>query len=255
MTSAISTSRQGRLSPYEVAQYQQEGYLLFHQPVFTPSKFERLRAIFEEDKERYGEENLDTIHFRDPRLLEFLLSDAVLDLVEPMIGPDIGLWSSHFISKPRGTPEVPSKATPWHEDSAYWNGRISTVAGICTVWLAIDPATRENGCMKVIPGSHHNGFSDYEPVDLAGNIFGAQIKPEQLDESKTVYLELQPNECSLHEARMIHGADANTSPHRRCGYTMRYFPTTSKVIPERNVGHKIWLARGRDHAGNQFENA
>ncbi|HLH79857.1 MAG TPA: phytanoyl-CoA dioxygenase family protein [Chthonomonas sp.] len=240
-----------RLTPEQVAQYQRDGYVLFHQPLFSEEKFARLKAIFEENLERYGPDNLDVIHFRDPRLLEFLLSDEVLNLVEPVVGPNIGLWSSHFICKPPYT----GKATPWHEDSAYWNGRVSTMAGICTVWLAIDEATPENGCMCVIPGTHNNGFSEYEPVDIAKNIFGSQIRPELIDESKAVYFALKPGECSLHEARLIHGARANTSPKRRAGYTMRYFPTSSKVYPERNQGHKIWLARGVDLAGNHYENA
>jgi ectoine hydroxylase-related dioxygenase (phytanoyl-CoA dioxygenase family) len=244
------TTTTGRLSPGEVAHYEREGYVLFHQPVFAPDEFARLQAIFEEDLARWGEDGLDTVHFRDERLLPFLLSPAVLDLVEPVVGPNIGLWSSHFISKPPRT----GKATPWHEDSSYWNGRVSTMEGICTVWLAIDEATPENGCMKVIPQSHHNGFSEYEAVDAAQNIFPSQIKPEQVDEASAVYFSLQPNQCSLHEARIIHGADANTSSKRRAGYTMRYFPTSSKVFPERNEGHKLWLARGRDLAGNQFEN-
>ncbi|HLI48579.1 MAG TPA: phytanoyl-CoA dioxygenase family protein [Chthonomonas sp.] len=240
-----------RLTPEQVAQYERDGYVLFHQPLFSEEKFARLKAIFEENLERYGPDNLDVIHFRDPRLLEFLLSEEVLNLVEPVVGPNIGLWSSHFICKPPYT----GKATPWHEDSAYWNGRVSTMAGICTVWLAIDEATPENGCMRVIPGTHNNGFSEYEPVDTAQNIFGSQIRPELIDESKAVYFALKPGECSLHEARLIHGARANTSPKRRAGYTMRYFPTSSKVYPERNQGHKIWLARGVDLAGNHYENA
>ena len=240
-----------RLSPEQVAQYQQAGYVLFHEPVFATEQFQRLHAIFEENLAREGEGGLDMIHTRDPRLLEFLLSDAVLDLVEPVVGPNIGLWASHFISKP---PRV-GKATPWHEDSSYWNGRVSTMEGICTVWLAIDPATPENGCMKVIPGSQHGGFSEYEAVDTRGNIFPTQIKPENIDEGQAVYFALQPNQCSLHEARMIHGADPNTSDTRRAGYTMRYFPTSSRVFPEKNPGHKLWLARGKDLAGNIYENA
>jgi ectoine hydroxylase-related dioxygenase (phytanoyl-CoA dioxygenase family) len=240
----------GRLSPEQVAQYEKDGYTLFHQPVFSSEQFARLKEIFEENVERYGSDNLDTIHFRDERLLEFLLADEVLDLVEPLVGPNIGLWSSHFICK---LPHV-GRATPWHEDSSYWNGRISTMEGICTVWLAIDEATEENGCMRVMPGSQTNGFSEYEPVDRAANIFPTQIKPELIDESKAVYFALQPNECSLHEARLIHGARPNTSNTRRTGYTMRYFPTTSKIYPERNMNHKLWLARGRDVAGNRLEN-
>ena len=240
-----------RLSPPQIEGYGRDGYALFQQPVFAPDDFERLRAIFEENLERYGEANLDLMHLRDERLLEFLLSDAVLDLVEPVVGPDIGLWSSHFISKPA----MVGKATPWHEDSSYWNGLISTMEGICTVWLAIDTVDRENGAMKVIPGSHHNGFSEYEAVDASANIFPTQIKPELIDESRAVYFELEPNQCSLHEARIMHGADANTSSRRRAGYTMRYFPTTSKVHLE-NIRwpHKLWLARGQDRAGNTFVN-
>lgn len=248
----MSTQTRGRLSPEQIAQYDKDGYALFHQPVFAPDKFMRLKEIFEENLVLYGEDNLDVIHFRDPRLLKFLLSDEVLDLVEPLIGPNIGLWSSHFISKS----PFKGKATPWHEDSAYWDGRISTMAGICTVWLAIDEATPANGSMGVIPGSHANGFSSYVAVeDVGANIFPTEIDPSALDESQAIYFSLSPDECSLHEARIIHGANANTSPNRRAGYTMRYFPTTTQIYPEANPGHKLWLARGKDIAGNHFENA
>jgi len=125
--------------------------------------------------------------------------------------------------------------------------------GICTVWLALDKTMPENGCMSVIPGSHKNGFSECESVDTEENIFGSEIKSDQFDESRAVYFCLEPNECSLHEARIIHGAKANTSPYRRAGYTMRYFPTSSKVYPERIPNHKIWLARGIDLGGNLYE--
>jgi len=218
--------------------------------LFAPAKFPWLQAIFEENLARYGAGDLDMMHVRDPRLREFLLSDEILDLVEPLVGPDIGLWASHFISKEPRT----GKTTPWHEDSAYWEGRISTMAGICTVWLAIDQATPANGSMGVLHGTHTNGFSGYDTEDAENNFAGFErrIKPELIDEAKTVYFTLEPNECSLHEARIIHGAKANSSENRRAGYTMRYFPTTSQVIAERNPGHKLWLVRGRDRAGNVF---
>jgi ectoine hydroxylase-related dioxygenase (phytanoyl-CoA dioxygenase family) len=236
-------SSRSRLTPEEVAHFNREGYVLFRQPVFEPSKFDRLKAIFEEDLAAYGEADLDMIHVRDPRLIEFLLSDEVLDLVEPVVGPNIGLWASHFISKPPRT----VKATPWHEDSAYWKGRVSTMERICTVWLALDPVFPENGAMAVIPGTHSGGFGEYEHVDSADHIFDTQMIG--VDESKAVTFTLAPNECSLHEARIVHGARANTSEFRRAGYTMRYFPTSSRVIPETNIGHKVWLARGQDEAG------
>lgn len=243
-----------RLTDADVAAFAEQGYLLPKGPVLPAETFATLTAIFEEHLASKGtalSDELDTPHFRDPRLLDILLSDPVLDLVEPLLGPDIALWSSHFISKDPFT----GRATPWHEDSAYWQGRLDDFSHIVTVWLAIDPSTKENGCMRVIPGTHTGGFSEYESVSKDTNTFDTQIRPELVDEEHAVYFELQPNECSMHDGRIMHGARANTSPNRRCGYTMRYFPATVKMLDhERNAGHRIWLARGEDWAGNSYAN-
>ncbi|TBL70310.1 phytanoyl-CoA dioxygenase family protein [Paenibacillus thalictri] len=241
-----------KLTQAEVDFYHENGYLLHNKQLFSPEKLSELKEIFEEQWRKVGKKlnsELDTPHFRDERLLTFLLADEVLDLVEPLIGPHIGLWSSHFICK---EPLV-GKATPWHEDSAYWNGRLTRFDKIVTIWLAIDHSWKENGCMRVIPGTHRNGFSEYERVDTADHIFESQIK--RVDDAEAVYFELQPGECSLHDSRIIHGAAPNKSEYRRCGYTMRYFATDALVTAERNKNHKVWLARGRDLAGSAFVNA
>jgi ectoine hydroxylase-related dioxygenase (phytanoyl-CoA dioxygenase family) len=240
------------LDQNDVAFFRKNGYYLHHEQVFAPAKLDALEGIFNEhlaDKGDKLSDELDTPHFRDPRLLEFLLADEVLNLVEPLIGPDIALWSSHFISK---DPLV-GRATPWHEDSAYWNGRFSSYDRIVTVWLALGPSNRGNGCMRVIPGSHEGGgFSDYLPTDMTVQTFHAEIP--DVDESKAVDFELERGQCSLHDARIIHGAKPNTSTVRRTGYTMRYFPASVKMMPiEQNAGWKIWLARGKDIAGNTYE--
>ncbi|RXZ84105.1 phytanoyl-CoA dioxygenase family protein [Paenibacillaceae bacterium] len=243
-----------KLKAEEVAYYEEQGYVLYKKPLFSENKLSGLQQIFEEHLAEKGKklsDELDTPHWRDERLLEYLLSDEVLDLVEPIIGPNIVLWSSHFICK---DPFI-GRQTPWHEDSTYWKGRLDNFSKIVTVWLAIDPSNRENGCMRVIPGTHRNGFSNYENVDSKENLFSTRIKPSDIDESLAVDFELEQGECSLHDSRIIHGAEANTSPHRRCGYTMRYFSADTKVITEANPGFKIWLARGKDLAGNSYENA
>ncbi|MBW7452955.1 phytanoyl-CoA dioxygenase family protein [Paenibacillus sepulcri] len=239
------------LSKEQVDYYQENGYLLHNKQLFSPEKMRTLTEIFEEQLAQKGSklsDELDTPHFRDERLLDYLLSDEVLDLVEPIIGPNIGLWSSHFICKD----PVVGRPTPWHEDSTYWKGRLSSFDKIITVWLAIDRSWKENGCMRVIPGTHRNGFSEYEDIDAAKNLFATQIK--NVDESEAVYFELEQGECSLHDSRIIHGAEANKSPYRRCGYTMRYFSTEAKVVPEKNPGFKVWLARGKNIAGSKFVN-
>ena len=65
-------------------------------------------------------------------------------------------------------------------------------------------------------------------------------------------LELEPNHASLHDGRIIHGSQPNTSSLRRCGYTMRYMPTSVKLSETAQQYQHIYLARGRDLAGNPY---
>jgi ectoine hydroxylase-related dioxygenase (phytanoyl-CoA dioxygenase family) len=196
-------------------------------------------------------EAMDVPHFMHPELLKYAFDENILALVEPIVGPDIALFSTHFICKPKGN----GKRVPWHEDSAYWKGQVEPME-VATVWLAIDPSTKVNGCMKVIPRTHvegQKGFSDYDPVDTASSVFGTEIKKEQRDDSRQVYIELQANECSLHDSRIMHGSEPNTSSIRRCGWTMRFTSTACKFNEARFAGaHQVYLAKGRDLAGNRY---
>ncbi|MEU7905809.1 phytanoyl-CoA dioxygenase family protein [Actinoplanes sp. NPDC049118] len=240
----------GTLESQQVAEYRRDGYLLLNRQIFASDRLAFLRQIFAEHLAKRGpqlSDELDTPHWRDPRLFEFLLAPEVLDIVEPILGPDILLWSSHFISK---EPFV-GRATPWHEDSAYWNGRLSRYDSIVTVWLSLDGSDRENGCMRVIPGTHDHGFSRYEPVgNSAAFTFPTAIA--EVDDARAVAFVLRPGEASLHDGRIVHGAGPNQSARRRTGYTMRYIAATTHVLPEANEGFLLWLARGQDRAGNSY---
>lgn len=255
ITAQTTQTTRARLTPEQVEYYNKEGYLPFHEPVLPPDRFEALKAYFETiladlpPDER--PEAMDVPHFMHPRLLEWALDDAILDIVEPITGPDIALYSSHFICKPRGN----GKRVPWHEDSAYWKGRMNPME-ICTVWLAIDPSTRVNGCMKVIPRTHvegQKGYSGYDDVESEHSVFSTEIKAAQRDDSKAVYLELAANECSLHDARVMHASEPNTSEIRRCGWTLRFCSAAVRFNEDRFDGtHVVYLARGRDRAGNTY---
>ncbi len=241
-----------RLSPDRVEQYRREGYLIVTEPVFPDVKFQKLQNHFNAKlallPPEVRPEEMDVPHFTDPALFEWLLADEVLDLVEPILGPDIALWSSHFICKPKGN----GKRVPWHEDSAYWHDALAPME-VVTVWLAIDPSTTANGCMYVVPRTQDNGYSDYVPVDATKNVFSTEITPSKMRDLMAVPCELQPNQASLHDGKLIHGSPPNTSSIRRCGYTMRYMPATVKFNAGRlGALHQVYLARGRDRAGNQY---
>lgn len=254
-STTLAPESTARLAPSQVRQYREEGYLIYNNPVLPEQKFEALRAYFQKiladlpPNER--PEAMDVPHFMHPKLLEWALDDSITSLVEPILGPDLALFSTHFICKPKGN----GKRVPWHEDSAYWRGRIEPME-VCTVWLAIDPSIKENGCMMVIPRTHsegRKGFSDYDSVDSSQNVFPTEIRATQRDDSKRVFVELQPNECSLHDARLMHGSDANTSNLRRCGWTLRFTSTAVKFGYDKfDGGHVVYLARGRDLGGNVY---
>ena len=254
--SATATAeRQPRLNATQLAHYQREGYLIYKDQVFSPDKFAGLQAHFErllaDLPAGASPEHMDVPHFFDPGLFAWLLDDEVLDLVEPILGPDIALYSSHFICKPASE----GKRVPWHEDSMYWKGVLDPME-VCTVWLAIDRSDAGNSAMQVIPGTHlgKGGYSDYAPVpDPEKSVFGNEIKPHLFDAKRAVTCELEQGQASLHHAKLMHGSRANTSDRRRCGYTMRYVSTRCRFNHEqRGDTHQIYLARGRDHAGNRY---
>ncbi len=234
----------------EIQFYKSSGYCLPDRPLFSVEKFERLTAVFEEHLAKKGivkSDELDVPHFKDDRLFEFLMADEVLDIVEGIIGSNIGLWSSHFICK---EPKI-GRRTPWHEDSAYWQGRLNNFDKVITVWLAIDQATKENGCMGVIPGTHKNGYSNYVQTNDKNATFDSEINLD-ICEDEVVWFQLKTGTYSLHHSRIIHGAKANTSETRRTGYTMRYFSTDLILNQEHpaNKFHKIYHCRGENKGNN-----
>jgi len=249
-----ATTSHPRLDDDQVANFHSEGYLIYPDAIFPDTKFNRLKQHFERKLAALPPdvrpESMDVPHFSDTDLFEWLFAPEILDLVEPITGPDIALFSSHFICKPTGD----GRRVPWHEDSAYWKGMVHPTE-IVTVWLAIDPSLKLNGCMYVIPRTHveaQQGFSDYDAVDTAQNVFPTEITKSQRDASKALPCELQPNHASLHDARLMHGSEPNTSNLRRCGYTMRFMSSSVKLSDEYKEFHQIYLARGRDLAGQDY---
>ena len=109
--------------------------------------------------------------------------------------------------------------------------------------------------MYVIPHTHREGqkgFSAYEAVDPVKNVFRTEIIKPHRDESKAVPCILQPNHASLHDSRLIHGSETNTSNLRRCGYTMRFISSRVRLNDTAHAYHQIYLARGRDLAGQEY---
>ena len=242
-----------RLTTEQIQTYNDQGFLIFDQPLFSSNQFAAFKERFEwhlqlwEELTGHPVEGIDRANFVDPKLNDWFLSDEVLDLVEPIIGPDIALFATSSFNKlaPAG------KRVPWHEDGSYWKSFAKNRIEVVSVWLAIDPSTPENGCMRVISGSHKERDREHVQVkDLGNTLLKNTVREDLVDESKAVNCVLEPNHCTLHDTYLIHGSNATDGKMRRCGYQMRYMPTTVKSTHA--SGQQIYLARGRDQAGNEY---
>jgi hypothetical protein len=182
-----------------------------------------------------------------PHLLLTWLADLVrdariLDRVESVIGPDIFCWSSDFFVKNPGD----RKRVTWHQDSTYWG---LSEADIVTAWVALTPSRPENGCMRVVPGSHLKDQLPHRDTFGADNMLtrGQEVQVEVKD-SQAVDVVLSQGEMSLHHVRLIHGSEPNASGERRIGYAIRYLPT--RIHQLSGVPDTATLVRGRDEFGN-----
>lgn len=243
------------LTAEQVAAYGRDGYLIVPGTVFSDTEFAALkakcRATFADRAAARGgvEPSLvDCPHWSDPELFRWVFAPEMLAIVEPILGPDIAVFACHFLQKP---PEI-GKRVPWHEDSAYWKGRLEPIE-VASITVSLESSTPENGCLRVLPGTHRHGYSDYVPVAQPGSeIFPVEVAGGQFDEATAVDIVLAPNQASLHDGRIIHGSAPNTGTLARAAFTVRYFATSVRFVPEKNPNFQIYLACGVDRAGNPY---
>lgn len=180
----------------------------------------------------------------DPFWLRLVSDDRLLDIAELFVGPDVALFASHYIAKPAhsGQPVL------WHQDGAFWPLEPMKVV---TLWLAVDHSTPDNGCLRVIPGSHRQGFGAMRENTEVDSVLGKEVDLD-VDESQAVDIVLRPGDVEVHHPNIVHGSTANTSPHRRCGLTIRYIPTSTRITEQQPFPSAFWL-RGEPGAVNMYQ--
>jgi ectoine hydroxylase-related dioxygenase (phytanoyl-CoA dioxygenase family) len=155
-----------------------------------------------------------------PDFLRYAANPAILDMVQALIGPGIILWISRILSKK----PITGLEVPWHQDGHYWPIR---PLATCSVWIAIDASTRENGCIRYIAGSHKQGLLRHEHAERGDLTLSDELSKDAYDEGAAVDIELEPGQMVLHDVFTVHGSNANTSPKRRAALILRYMPSSS----------------------------
>jgi len=249
------------LSDGELAHYHEHGYVIpnYRVPEATLQRIREDHARLIAREPRFSD-YCPYLLAHDVGFLNYARDPTIVDMVGQILGADFALWNMSFFAKPAFT----GSRTPWHQDGEYWP--IRPVA-TCSVWLAVDHSTTENGCLRVIRGSHKvQRLRKHFTNDGPGLSLNQQLDAAEYDERDAVDLVLEPGQFSLHDVFLLHGSEPNRSPNPRRGMTMRFMPTTSvfdRELADRqmrekglSVGHgerTLYLMRGADRSGrNDF---
>jgi len=265
-TTIWQDSDMAQLDVDEIEHYRKEGWLIPRFRLPSARVAELVTALDELIRDNPGvrPERLVSAHVEGDNgegvrgrrsFLDLACDPEIVELVSGVLGEDIILWGCHVFCKPAAE----GYETPWHQDGHYWP--IRPLAN-CTVWVALEESSAENGCLRVIPRSHSAmQLHEHLHEDRSDLTLNQRLAADAFDESSAVDLELQPGQMSLHDVYMVHGAKANRSNRRRTGVALRYMPSTS--VFERSLrpaegktglavdfaNRPLWLVRGIDRSG------
>lgn len=234
------------LTTDQIARYREEGFLVLHD-FLAPKELNSLRQAVEETVTGMGKRKIagdgagweegDGYYDRvfTQRLNLWKLNEAVKNCV---LSPDLGemlcelagiegirIWHDQaLIKEPFGNP------TSWHIDVPYWS---FFSRDAISIWIALEDATLENGCLYYIPGSHR--MTDGRNISIGENLDGLfRIYPE-LAKIDPVAAPLQAGGCVLHNGLTAHGAGANMTRTRRGALACAYMPDGSTFNGQQNI--------------------
>jgi hypothetical protein len=215
----------------ELANYQQDGFFVAR-GLFAADEIGKLLDFAKEDpsfatsvygrKDAAGHETkLALWNYAGGDLYSmFARSARIVDRMEQVLGGEVYLYHMKMMLK---EPRV-GGAWEWHQDYGYWyhNGCLLPLLASCLI--AVGPATRANGCLQVLRGSHLMGRIDHGKT---GDQTGADLErvSAALERMELVYVECQPGDAIFFDSNLLHRSDQNTSDDPRwsliCCYNAR----------------------------------
>jgi ectoine hydroxylase-related dioxygenase (phytanoyl-CoA dioxygenase family) len=152
-----------------------------------------------------------------PGFHDLLWHPAFLVPASQLLGGPVRFWHDQLFCKPANHGGV----VAWHQDYSYWT-RTQPMAHL-TCWIGLDDATRANGCLQYVPGSHR--WELLPITGLAGdmNAIDSVLTPEQREQFRPVAVELKKGEAAFHHPRMIHGSFENATDRQRRATVINVF--------------------------------
>ena len=239
-------ARAGTLTRAQIEGYNVDGFI---RPVeiYSTDEMRAIRKYFDRLLDQTiaaggNSFSISTAHMKYGRVYDILTNRRIIDCVADLLGDDVIAWGSHFFCKMPGD----GRAVAWHQDASYWP---LTPSHAVTVWLAIDDADLDNGCMKFIAGSHHSGHLTYKKSSPEEhNVLDQTVVDAESFGTGIVVDDLKAGQASIHNDLLLHGSDANMSARRRCGLTLRY--AAAHVRAGMQWNEKGIIIRGSDPSGH-----
>ena len=222
------------LTPEQIDFYHQQGYLSLPS-LMTPEEVEAVRQIYdrlfaeragreegnqfdlagadEEGKEATLPQILGPVKYA-PELADFPFRATALTIAEQLLGPDAEVRGEHAILKPAGI----GAPTPWHQDEAYWNPGLDYNA--ISMWIPLQEATIENGCLQFVPGSFHLGVQAHHSINNDPRIHGLEI--DHIDPASVVACPIPAGGATIHHCRTVHYAGPNQTDRPRRAYILGF---------------------------------
>ena len=236
------------LTEQEINQYKTDGYVVpdYRVPSEILDSIDAKTDSFIAKNPQFRD-NCSALLRQDISFANFCFAPGILDMASQLIGPDIALWNMSLFGKPAND----GKATPWHQDGEYWPIR---PLATCSVWVAVDESSEENGCLEVIPGSHRDkSLREHQHNPSADLTLHEELLDTEFDSKQAQKILLERGQISMHDVFLMHGSKPNRSNKRRRGMTMRLMPTTShfdrSIAQDALANHPLMLVRGRDKCG------
>ena len=150
-----------------------------------------------------------------PELLDIQARHRALAIARQLLGPDTDRMGDHAILKPARH----GAATPWHQDEAYWDPGLHYDA--VSVWMPLQEATLENGCMQFVAGSHHRDVLPHRHISDDPAVEALEYDGDVTSLDATV-CPLAPGGATIHGSRTMHYTGPNLSDRPRRAYIMGF---------------------------------
>ncbi|MGA8027443.1 MAG: phytanoyl-CoA dioxygenase family protein [Bryobacteraceae bacterium] len=140
----------------------------------------------------------------------FARCESIVDSAEKLLGGEVYHYHSKMIMKDAKV----GGAWAWHQDYGYWYQNGVLFPHLCSASIAVDAATKENGCLQVLSGSHHMGRVEHI---LTGDQAGADMERVREAEKRLelVYVEMDAGDVLFFHSNLLHRSDQNRSDHPR----------------------------------------